>query len=275
MHSVLKIDVLVFFIFHFSLLLMAAINSQIAYILHKRAYRETSSILDVLTKDFGRISLMARGSRGLRSKTAGSLLLFTPLVISWQGRGNLPYLKTTERADLKAPELKGKALLCAMYINELMMYLLHKDDVQEAIFEQYHQCLYALQDTGSLEISLRRFEVKLLELLGFGLSIRSETGNGELIQGGETYHYYVEHGPVKSRGEILPDIPEISGGCLLALAAESFQELAEDPQYLSELKGLLRFVLGFHLGNKKLKSRELFKPVAQRVISANGTDSIN
>lgn len=254
---------------------MNVVNSQIAYILHKRAYRETSSILEVLTKDFGRISLMARGSRGQRSKTAGSLLLFTPLVISWQGKGNLPYLKTTERADLKAPELKGKALLCAMYINELMMYLLHKDDVQEAIFEQYHQCLYALQDADSLEISLRKFEIKLLELLGFGLSLRVEADNGELIQAHETYHYYLEHGPVKSSGKKLPDVPEISGACLLALAAESFQNLAENPQYLSELKALLRFVLGFHLGNKKLKSRELFKPVAQRVTSQTRAESIN
>ncbi|MBE9568089.1 MAG: DNA repair protein RecO, partial [Proteobacteria bacterium] len=240
------------------------INSQIAYILHKRAYRETSSILEVLTKDFGRISLMARGSRGKRSKTAGSLLLFTPLVISWQGRGNLPYLKTTERADLKAPELKGKALLCAMYINELMMYLLHKDDAQEAIFEQYHQCLYALEDEAALQISLRKFEIKLLELLGFGLNFHAEADSGESIQAQEIYHYHLEHGPVKSRGEKLPGLPEISGDCLLALADESYQYLADNPRYLSELKGLLRFVISFHLGNKKLKSRELFKPVAQR-----------
>ncbi|MCW8852683.1 MAG: recombination protein O N-terminal domain-containing protein, partial [Gammaproteobacteria bacterium] len=64
---------------------MNVVNTQIAYILHKRAYRETSSILEVLTKDFGRVALMARGTRGAKSKIAGNLLPFTPLVISWQG----------------------------------------------------------------------------------------------------------------------------------------------------------------------------------------------
>jgi len=73
---------------------MKVVNTQIAYLLHKRAYRETSSIIEVLTKDHGRVSLMARGCRGARSKTAGSLLLFTPLVISWQGKGSLPYLRS-------------------------------------------------------------------------------------------------------------------------------------------------------------------------------------
>lgn len=125
---------------------MKVVNTQIAYLLHKRAYRETSSILEVLTKDYGRVSLMARGCRGARSKIAGNLLLFTPLVISWQGKGSLPYLKSVERADLKAPALKNKALLSAMYINELLMYLLHKNDVHEAVFEHYHHCLYCLED---------------------------------------------------------------------------------------------------------------------------------
>ncbi len=160
---------------------MNIVNTQIAYILHKHAYRETSSILDVLTKDYGRVSLMARGCRGKRSKIAGNLMLFTPLVVSWQGKGDLPYLKSIERADLKAPVLKSKSLLSAMYINELLMYFLHKHDVHETIFEQYHHCLYALENNNKIEIALRKFEIKLLELLGFGLSLHTEADTGELI----------------------------------------------------------------------------------------------
>ncbi len=238
---------------------MSTVNTQIAYILHKRAYRETSSILEVLTKDYGRISLMARGCRGARSKTAGSLLLFTPLVISWQGKGNLPYLNSVERADLKAPALKGKSLLSAMYINELLMYLLHRDDVHEAVFEHYHHCLYSLQNQESLEITLRQFEIRLLELLGFGLSLNVEADTGEVLLPDVNYYYFLEHGPVKG-GEHKANVPVISGACLLALAREQWQPVAENPQYLSELKHLMRFVINHHLGHKKLKSRELFRP---------------
>jgi DNA repair protein RecO (recombination protein O) len=236
------------------------VNTQIAYILHQRAYRETSSILEVLTKDYGRVSLMARGCRGARSKIAGNLQLFTPLVISWQGRGSLPYLKSVERADLKAPVLKGKALLSAMYVNELIMYLLHKDDVQEAVFEQYHHCLYNLEDRENLEISLRKFEIKLLEILGFGLNVLTEADTGKAIDGSAQYHYHLEHGPVLSHGKPSSQVT-ISGACLHGLAAEAYQQLADNNQYLAELKQLMRFVINHHLGHKKLKSRDLFRPV--------------
>ncbi|MBE9560933.1 MAG: DNA repair protein RecO [Proteobacteria bacterium] len=246
---------------------MGVIDTQVAYILHKRAYRETSSILEVLTKDFGRVSLMARGCRGARSKIAGNLLLFTPLVISWQGKGNLPYLKSVERADLKAPDLKNKSLLSAMYVNELLMYLLHKDDVHEAVFEHYHQCLYCMEDKDRLEIALRQFEIKLLELLGFGLNVLTEADTGTVISADAQYLYHLEHGPVLYDGSGSVDglgseqSCLISGGCLLALASESYQTISENSQYLAELKRLMRSVINFHLGSKKLKSREMFRPV--------------
>ena len=247
---------------------MKVVNTQIAYLLHKRAYRETSSILEVLTKDHGRVSLMARGCRGARSKIAGNLLLFTPLVISWQGKGSLPYLKGVERADLKAPALKNKALLSAMYINELLMYLLHKNDVHEAVFEHYHHCLYCLEDEKNLEIALRQFEIKLLELLGFGLNVLTEADTGAAIDADAQYLYHLEHGPVLYRDaasatESINRL-QISGGCLRALADESYQTLSGNAQYLLELKRLMRSVIGFHLGGKKLKSRELFRPVSKQ-----------
>jgi len=241
---------------------MNVVDTQVAYILHKRAYRETSSILEILTKNYGRVSLMAHGCRGARSKTAGSLLLFTPLLISWQGKGSLPYLKSVERADLKAPVLKSKALLSAMYINELLMYLLHKNDVHEAVFEHYHHCLYGLEDGHQLEIVLRQFEIKLLEFLGFGLNVLTEADTGAAIMVDAQYHYQLEHGPVLCHDmtSVSDSKLQISGGCLQALAAESYQSLADNKQYLLELKRLMRALINFHLGHKKLKSRELFRP---------------
>jgi DNA repair protein RecO (recombination protein O) len=240
---------------------MNVVNTQIAYLLHKRAYRETSSILEVLTKDYGRLSLMARGARGARSKVAGNLMLFTPLVISWQGKGALPYIKSIERADLKAPALKNKSLLSAMYINELLMYMLHKDDVHEDVFEHYHRCLYRLEEGNKLEITLREFEIKLLEMLGFGLNLSSEADTGEVFQVGEVYSYFLEHGAVKSNDQQGASVPKISGACLLALTNNHFQAISDNSEHLLELKQLMRFVISHHLGHKKLKSREMFRPV--------------
>ncbi len=240
---------------------MSIVNTQIAYILHKRAYRETSSILEVLTRDFGRVSLMARGSRGARSKLAGNLLLFTPLLISWQGKGDLPYLKTAERADLKTPVLKSKSLFSAMYINELLMYLLHRNDVNEEVFEIYHHCLYALESNSDIEISLREFEIKLLETLGFGLNLSTEADTGQPLALEKRYHYYVEHDAVATGKAVAQNVPLVSGECLLALSNKQYSLLSENALFLAELKQLMRYVINHHLGYKKLKSREMFKPL--------------
>jgi DNA repair protein RecO (recombination protein O) len=192
-------------------------------------------------------------------------MLFTPLVISWQGKGALPYLKSIERADLKAPVLKKKPLLSAMYINELLMYLLHKDDVHEDVFEHYHRCLYRLEEEGKLEIALREFEIKLLEMLGLGLNLSSEADTGEDIQADEVYSYFLEHGAVKSSEQqgAGTTIPKISGACLLALTNNHFQAISDNSEHLMELKQLMRFVINHHLGHKKLKSREMFRPIAK------------
>jgi recombinational DNA repair protein (RecF pathway) len=102
--------------------------------------------------------------------------------------------------------------------------------------------------------------------LGFGLNLHAEADTGELILADEMYHYYLEHGPVKNRRDNrdnVVSVPQISGNCLLAMSSGQFQIIAENAHYLAELKRLMRFVINHHLGSKKLKSRELFKPVGQ------------
>ncbi len=242
---------------------MPQVNTQLAYILHKRQFRESSQILDVFTRDYGRISLMSRGSRGARSKVAGNLQLFSPLLISWQGRGSMPNLRSVERADVRPPRLVHKSLMSAMYINELLMYLLHRDDVYENVFDHYHDTLYALEDDSRLEIELRKFEIKFLRLIGFALSLQSEAGTGNIIQAASQYHYMVEHGPVlidslsfSTAG--LSQVPVLQGSTILMLAADDYSGLLQDKQKMQQLKRLMRYVIAYHLDGKVLKSRELF-----------------
>lgn len=166
------------------------VNTQAAYILHKRAYRETSQILDVFTRDYGRISLMSRGSRTARSKTSGLLQLFQPLVISWQGRGEMPFLNSVEMADCKPAALRSRSLMSAVYINELLVYLLHKNDVHEDIFDRYHSVLFALQSSSNIEQVLRLFEKDLLRYLGFEMNLASDADTGAVLEATMQYAYH-------------------------------------------------------------------------------------
>lgn len=247
---------------------MAIVHTQVAYILHRRDYRETSSIIELLTRDHGRIALIARGSRGRKSRIAGSLMQFTPLLISWQGRGELPYMNSVERADLAPPVLVGKALYSAMYVNELLMYLLQRHDVHEDLFESYHECLYRLAD-GGIETALRSFELNLLAQLGFALNIEHEAESSASPSADADYLYIPEYGLVQRSppdqdavGESISEYGTgvaISGRCITHLQQGGVEALDGKPELLRELKSLMRSVLDHHLGGRKLRSRELFR----------------
>lgn len=230
------------------------VETQVAYILHKRPFRDSSQILDVFSREHGRISLMSRGSRGAKSKTRGLLQIFQPLIIGWQGRSEMSFLNSVEMADIKAPLLSGKSQMSAMYINELLVYLLYKNDVHIEIFDHYHACLYALEKTDNVEIVLRLFEKELLQLLGFGLNLTVDADSGEAVRQECYYVYHFEHGPVLSDKNRQLKNPILSG---LSLMAFDRNEIVSEQQR-SEIKTLMRYVLAGHLGHKKLKSRELF-----------------
>ncbi len=230
------------------------IQSQLAYILHKRPFRDSSQILEVFTRDHGRLALLSRGSRSAKSRSRGLLQLYRPLLIDWSGRGELPVLASAEAAEIRAPKLQGRALMSAMYVNELLVHLLHRHDVHQRVFALYHDCLYRLQ-SESAEPVLRLFEKKLLAELGFALNLTHDADTGEPVLPEAEYSYHVEHGPVRTaRGDATPQ-PLLTGSSLLAYAAN---DLATD-EHLRQIKRLSRYVLNHHLGQRKLRSRELFR----------------
>jgi DNA repair protein RecO (recombination protein O) len=231
------------------------VNTEPAYILHKRPYRETSQILEVFSRNHGRLPLMSKGSRGPRSRSSGLLQPFRPLLLSWYGRGEMPSLRTVDVADVRPPELGGNALLSAMYLNELLMILLHRCDVHEVLFSEYHETLYALTRAPMLEVVLRYFEKKMLEQLGFGLNLVHDADSGEAIKADRYYAYHFEHGPVQCQPDQRRQNPILSGRSLLAFNADQL-ESADD---IADVKRLMRYVINSHLGPRKLKSRELFR----------------
>ena len=231
------------------------VNAEPAYILHKRPYRETSQILEVFSRNHGRLSLMSKGSRSPRSRTSGVLQSFRPLLLSWYGRGEMPSLRGVDTADARPPELRGKSLMSAMYLNELLVILLHRNDVHEVLFTDYHETLYTLQQASRLEVILRNFEKKLLEQMGFGLNLVYDADSGEPVQAERHYAYHFEHGPVWCRTNQPRQNPVVSGSSLLAF----YSGTLETPRSVAEIKKLMRYIINSHLGSRKLKSRELFR----------------
>ncbi len=226
------------------------VQQQPAYILHHRPFRDSSQILDVLTRDHGKIALVARGSRGAKSKLRGVLRPFLPLHVSWVARSDLGTLTGAESAGLPV-DLRGDATLSAYYMNELLINFLHRHDPQAEIFELYAETLAALGRQDTVAGVLRRFEIELLGLLGYALSMEHESGTHQVLDPAGNYEYRMEQGAVAVSRSSGPMV--FSGALLSAIRAQQF----EDPEVLRAAGRLLREVISYHLGGKELKSRKV------------------
>lgn len=223
-----------------------------AWVLHHRPFRDSSRILDVLTRDHGRFAVVARGSRSGRSKLKGILRPFLPLRLSWVIRTDMG---TLTGAELNGPplSLSGDALLSGYYVNELILRLMHRHDPQPEIYSVYESAIRALNGSGDVAPVLRRFELDTLALLGYALNLDHDTRTGQTLEPEQTYEYRVEQGPVGVDSRQGPLV--FSGQELLAVARGEFS----NPAVLSVAGRLLRQVIDWHLGGKELQSRKVLR----------------
>lgn len=230
---------------------MSRVEAQPAFVLHARAWRETSLLLDVLSCEHGRIGLVARGVRSVRTRTPRSLLQpFAPLLLSWTGRGELATLITAESAGVALP-LVGEALLCALYLNELVVRLAPRNDPHSDMFAMYLETLARLAQGDPMAWTLRRFERDLLSQLGYGLLLDVEADSGEPIVDSVEYVYFLEQGPRRWRGA--DDGLKVRGAALLALARDERPESSDLPS----LRRLLRALIARRLDGASLNAWNL------------------
>lgn len=226
------------------------IDDQPAFVLHAYPFRETSLIVEVFSRDFGRLALLARGARRPRSALRGLLLSFQPLELGWAGKGEVQTLMKAEWQGGQ-PLLTGRALFCAYYLNELLMQLLPREDPHERLFAVYTETLRRFAE-GLHESHLRRFERALLQELGYGLSLECDAGGSPLDATGH-YAYEIERGWVRlprAGGSAL----SVSGKTLLDLASDDFS----DPRSLLEAKQLMRALIAHYTGGRALETRKIF-----------------
>lgn len=240
---------------------------QASYILHSRPYRNTSKLLDIFSREQGRRVLVARGARKEKSRLQGHLQPFVPLLLSWQGGGEVQTLTGAEPAK-QVGAINSRQLLSAFYLNELLLRLLAKADPHPALYDAYAATLQNLSEISSQEeVHLRMFECFLLQELGYGLVLDHDVASGEVLQAEQRYCYQPEYGPVKMTDHACESGLPIQGATLLALHQADLKLHQTDGdrniQLLREAKQLLRMSLARHLGNRPLKSRELYRQQKQ------------
>ena len=238
------------------------VHQQQAYVLLNRPYSETSWLVEIFSREYGRLTLMAKGARRIKSRVKGVLLPFQPTLVSWTGKGEVPTLTSAEidhsDFNLFEHELKGDALVCGFYCNELIVNLLHRHDPHATLFDGYHQAMISLasqNDESLLALILRDFERLVMKETGYGISFRLEADGKTEILDEQYYRFQARHGFVRVIGE--PRDATL-GRIIKSLAADSDQALPASER--AQGKQLMRDILGHTLGRKAIVSRELFFP---------------
>jgi len=262
---------------------MQRIELQPAYILHQRAYSDTSAIVDLITPEYGRISVLAKGAKRPKSRFQGLLRAFQPMLVSCAGRGELMTLTQVEIPG-KHLQIPSSCLSSGFYVNELIVRLLQKFEPQIELFNDYDKSIRRLCDLPDehvkrqwvLHAILRIFEIKLLRSLGYETEFNQEADSENVIQPDAEYRYHIEYGPVKlnrqkeqktthvdGSGVSSENIVQeqgliVSGKTLLIMSSPEELFETQDPTIFREAKRLMRIILANRLGNKPLHSRELF-----------------
>lgn len=253
------------------------VHQQSAFVLFNRPYSESSWIVELLSREYGRLAVIAKGARRIKSRYKGVLLPFQPLLVSWVGKGEMPTLTSAEiqtsEIDLFDYDLHGDALICGFYCNELLLYLLHRHDPHPQLFDAYCTILRDIHNSKNndhqLALHLRKFEQIVIRETGYAINFKYEVGGKKVIEAQQTYRYEPDEGFYACS---INHPRAVSGKVILSLHQEPFcreteLNLNKDQFHMldtlsgadvSQGKHLMRAILGDSLGNRKINSRELF-----------------
>lgn len=226
---------------------------QRAFVLHTYAYKESSVIVDLFTVEHGRMAGIAKGAKRPASNLRGALLSLQPLEIVFSGRGEVKTLTQAQWLPGQ-PWLTGQALMCGMYLNELLIKLLPREDPHPQLFDSYAATLLTLAESHEHSAILREFEISLLTEMGYALELEKDIGTGEALLPETLYRYDPLAGPRAHGGGAL-----VSGSALLSLGRGRFATNA----IAAEARDFVRTIINFHLERRTMRSSDVMHDLHQ------------
>ncbi|EIT70419.1 MULTISPECIES: DNA repair protein RecO [Hydrocarboniphaga] len=229
----------------------ARIELALAHVLRTQPFRDTSLLVEAFSQDHGRVGLVARGARAPKSRLRALLQPFQPLLLSWSEQGDLGSLTGAEAAA-QPVTLSGEAVFCGWYLNELLLTLVQRHDPHPQLYADYTEALALLPQR--IEPSLRRFEMRLLNELGYGLDLPDD------LDAALHYRFDAEEGAIPVSAAAPQVLHVYSGASLIALRDERFDDAAA----LRDMRRLLNRQLKPLLGSRELESARLLRALRAR-----------
>ena len=218
-----------------------------AFLLHQRPYGNTSVMAEMFTLDNGRISVIAKGAKKPKSKFFGVLSPFSKLRITYRGKSELKTLTNVDKEDIFSDSF-SKLSYTLLYINELLIKILPKGAPQKELFNLYDKFLLEIKTSNEIDIILRRFEIDLLEMLGYGINFINEVDSGQSIDADKLYDFVPELGFKESPNGIF------NGKEIISISKLDFENINK-----KKFKSLTTMAIGYSLDGGDLKSRQIFK----------------
>jgi DNA repair protein RecO (recombination protein O) len=236
---------------HLVTLMETRVTDQISFLLRRRDWQNTSLMLDFFTRDYGCIRAIAKGAR--RNAVRASYQPFVMLSINWSGKHDLKTLTAIEGQALPVGEENYLSLL---YVNELIGALLPQGEPNPRVFASYLSLLQQSVEAID-EADLRRFELELMQLLGYFPDVSLEATTGEAIRDDTHYQFEINRGFVAC-----PDSARdsVRGQVVIDWAEGNYQL----DSVLRLAKSVLRSTIDFNLHGKALKSRDVYLEMMRR-----------
>lgn len=242
-----------------------------AYVLHQYDWSESSLIIDLFTREQGRIAVAAKGAKRPFSQMRAVLLPFQRIQVTVgrlageEGASEVQNLRAAEWGG-GAPMLTGAALFSGFYLNELLMKLLARHDPHAALFDVYAQTLAVLAnaDEAQTQAALRAFELTLLREIGVLPDLSLVTMTQQPLDAGERYALRADAGVVLGGGRDADAASELRGDVLVGLQAALEHGSLDALRHaclrsLAELRAALRGLVHYHLGSSVLRTREVMR----------------
>ena len=235
------------------------IEHEPSYLMHQIPYSETSQIVRIFSQNFGRVDLIAKGSKRPKSKFRSYLQPFLPLQLSWSGKSQLKTLRQAEIHGQYLVRIQGKYLLSAYYLNELILSFLRMEDPYPNLFALYGSTLHDFSESKPIEPSLRQFEILMLSEIGYAINFTTEAHSQKPIETDLDYFFIAEQGFVYKQDRN-SDSLRVKGQVIKAINEGNFS----NQETLISAKKILRLSIHHHLDGKELKSKKVFKAIERQ-----------
>ena len=232
------------------------ISLEPAFVLHTRPYQETSLIVELFTKSYGRGNAVAKGAKRPKSPLRSVLTPVSRLSISLSGKSELKNLSTAEILDLY-PLSNGASLNSVIYINELITKATEKEDPHEIIFNKYQNFLENISlnySPDDIEMLLRNFVMTLLQEMGYGIDLTRDAETNTKLKKEANYRFDPNKGFTIITAGNRPKISFL-GKDIIEFSEGKF----EKKSVRLSSKIIMRTALDYHLGNRSLNIRKYLK----------------